>query len=57
MAPPPQKECPVEGSPYKTPVSLPNYNLVYHDLDIHTRYHHINLVRPVTGQTTGETST
>ena len=48
MAPPPQKECPVVSCDYKTPATLPNYELVYRDLDMHTRYHHINLVPPAT---------
>ena len=44
MAPPPPNECPVDGCPYKTPATLPNYDLVYRDLDIHTKYSHINLI-------------
>ena len=57
MAPPPQKECPVPSCDYKTPATLPNYELVYRDLDMHTKYHHINLVPPATSQATGESST
>ena len=48
MAPPP-KECPVDGCPYKTPATLPNYDLVYRDLDMHTKYTHINIT-PATGE-------
>ena len=48
MAPPP-KECPVEGCLYKTPATLPNYDLVYRDLDMHTKYTHINII-PATGE-------
>ena len=58
MAPPP-KECPVDGCPYKTPATLPNYDLVYRDLDIHTKYSHINLIPATTTAShhTGEQST
>ena len=57
MAPPPQKECPVDGCTYKTPATLPNYDLIYRDLDMHTKYYHISLIPPATNQTTGELST
>ena len=56
MAPPP-KECPVAGCEYKTPATLPNYDLVYRDLDIHTKYTHINLIPTTASHHTGEVST
>ena len=40
MTPPPQKECPVDGCGYLTPAALPNYDLLYRDLEIHTKYGH-----------------
>ena len=39
----------MEGCPYKTPATLPNYDLVYRDLDMHTKYTHINII-PATGE-------
>ena len=56
MAPPP-KECPVDGCPYKTPATLPNYDLVYRDLDMHTKYTHINIIPATASVHTGELST
>lgn len=56
MAPPPPNECPVDGCPYKTPATLPNYDLVYRDLDIHTKYSHINLIPATAPRHTGEAS-
>ena len=56
MAPPPPNECPVDGCPYKTPATLPNYDLVYRDLDIHTKYSHINLIPAKAPRHTGEAS-
>ena len=40
MTPPPQKECPVDGCGYLTPAALPNYDLLYRDLEMHTKYGH-----------------
>ena len=40
MTPPPQKECPVDTCDYLTPAGLPNYDLVYRDMEMHTRYGH-----------------
>ena len=40
MTPPPQKECPVDGRGNLTPAALPTYDLLYRDLEIHTRYGH-----------------
>ena len=42
MAPTPQG-CPVPECPYKTPTTLPTYEMVYKDLDLHTRYGHPDL--------------
>ena len=36
-------KCPVPTCEYKTPASLPNYDTVYRDLDLHTRYAHHDL--------------
>ena len=40
MTPPPQKECPVTGCGYLTPAALPTYDLLYRDLEMHTKYGH-----------------
>ena len=40
MTPSPQRDCPVAGCEYSTPVGLPNYDLVYRDLEMHTKYGH-----------------
>ena len=40
MTPPPQRDCPVQGCEYSTPAGLPNYDLVYRDLEMHTKYGH-----------------
>ena len=42
MAPAPQK-CPVPSCEYQTPATLPTYDMVYKDLDLHTRYGHADL--------------
>ena len=42
MAPTPMG-CPVPDCPYKTPATLPTYEMVYKDLDLHTRYGHPDL--------------
>ena len=42
MAQAPAK-CPVPTCEYKTPIALPNYDTVYKDLDLHTRYAHHDL--------------
>ena len=42
MAPAPVK-CPVPTCEYKTPVTLPTYDTIYRDLDLHTRYAHHDL--------------
>ena len=39
MAPTPQT-CPVPACEYRTPATLPNYEMLYRDLDLHTRYGH-----------------
>ena len=35
--------CPVADCPYKTPATLPTYEMVYKDLDLLTRYGHHDL--------------
>jgi hypothetical protein len=52
MAPVPLK-CPVAECVYKTPASLPNYDTVYKDLDLHTRYFHhdLQVAQPIQQQT------
>ena len=40
MSPPPSKDCPVPGCDYKTAAAIPTYELVYKDLEIHTKYGH-----------------
>ena len=35
--------CPVPDCPYKTPATLPTYEMIYKDLDLHTRYGHHDL--------------
>ena len=40
MTPPPQKECPVDTCDYLTPAGLPNYDLVYRYMEMHTKYGH-----------------
>ena len=42
MAPAPLK-CPVTTCEYKTPATLPTYDTIYRDLDLHTRYAHHDL--------------
>ena len=56
MTPPPQKSCPVTGCIYQTPAALPNYELVYKDMDLHTKYTHLELHSAPTRQQTGDTS-
>ena len=38
-----------------TPVNLPNYELVYKDIDLHTKYAHLNLHPAPTQRQTGDT--
>ena len=57
MTPPPQKKCPVPGCDYKTPEALPNYDIVYRDMEMHTRYTHAQLHTASVMQQTGDTST
>jgi hypothetical protein len=42
MAPTPMG-CPVPDCTYKTPATLPTYEMIYKDLDLHTRYGHHDL--------------
>ena len=45
MAPLPQV-CPVPDCDYRTPNTLPTYEMVYKDLDLHTRYGHPEVQQP-----------
>ena len=42
MTPPPSKSCPVPDCEYSTPEGLPNYDLLYRDLELHAEYNHDN---------------
>ena len=42
MAPNPMN-CPVPTCEYVTPATLPDYDTVYRDLELHTRYAHHDL--------------
>ena len=44
---PTQQMCPVPECGYKTPATLPTYEMVYKDLDLHTRYGHPEVQQPV----------
>ena len=46
MTPPPQKTCPVPDCEYQTPEGLPTYDVLYRDLELHTKYAHLNLLQP-----------
>jgi hypothetical protein len=45
MAPTPQP-CPVPDCEYTTPATLPTYEMLYKDLDLHTRYGHPEVQQP-----------
>ena len=40
MAPPQSMPCPVPGCEHTTPEGLPSYELIYNDLNLHTKYAH-----------------
>ena len=40
MAPPPSMNCPVPGCDHTTPAGLPSFELIYNDLNLHTKYAH-----------------
>jgi hypothetical protein len=44
--PPPPKDCPVPDCEYSTPVALGMYDLVYRDIELHTRYAHSDIRPP-----------